>query len=266
VSFQSSGPAQATLRFIGRARQWDPTVTSSSKEETSVTCVHRKLHHSGLCPRQPLPALYYAKDCKRVRDLPRDQRVRFQTVEVTMPFSMTTYFAGVGTVVGALVLGFGGGVVLTNTAIKETRAGPTRIERVARSEPIAALQLVAAKAVPIPSVDPASAVKPAVERVPVLQPQPIVAEAPKETQHAKEVEQSKQAELTKQAEQKEAGQRRAAEHKIDRQRRYAARKAREVATTRMKQLQMEERGEPARPELAYDRVEEPHFNLFENRN
>jgi hypothetical protein len=101
----------------------------------------------------------------------------------------------------------------------------------------------------------------------VLQPQPIVAEAPKETQHAKEVEQSKQAELTKQAEQKEAGQRRAAERKIDRQRRYAERKTREVATTRrMKQLQMEERGEPARPELAYDRVEEPHFNLFESRN
>jgi len=180
-----------------------------------------------------------------------------------MPFSMTTYFAGVGTVVGALALGFGGGVVLTNTAIKDTRAGPTRIERVARSEPIAALQMVAAKAVPIPSVDPA----PAVERVPVLQPQPIVAEAPKETQHAKEVEQSKQAELTKQAEQKEAGQRRAAERKIDRQRRYAERKTREVATTRrMKQLQMEERGEPASPELAYDRVEEPHFNLFESRN
>jgi hypothetical protein len=39
-----------------------------------------------------------------------------------MPFSMTTYFAGVGTVVGALALGFGGGIVLTNTAIKDTPA------------------------------------------------------------------------------------------------------------------------------------------------
>ena len=48
-----------------------------------------------------------------------------------MPFSMTTYFAGVGTVVGALALGFGGAVVLTNTAIKDTPAGPTRIERYA---------------------------------------------------------------------------------------------------------------------------------------
>jgi hypothetical protein len=72
-----------------------------------------------------------------------------------MPFSMTTYFAGVGTVVGALALGFGGGIVLTDTAIKDTPAGPTRIERVMRSEPIAALQVVKAKAIPMPYVDPA---------------------------------------------------------------------------------------------------------------
>ena len=180
-----------------------------------------------------------------------------------MPFSMTTYFAGVGTVVGALALGFGAGIVLTNTAIKDTPAGPTRIERVARSEPIAAPQVVEAKAVPMSSVDPAPAVKLAVERVSVLQPQPIVAEAPKD---AKEVEQPKQAELTKQTDQKEAEQKKAAERKIDRKKRYAERKTREVATTRMKQLQLEERGESARPELAYDRVEEPNFNLFESRN
>jgi hypothetical protein len=40
-----------------------------------------------------------------------------------MPFSMTTYFAGVGTVVGALALGFGGAVVLTNTATKGQMTG-----------------------------------------------------------------------------------------------------------------------------------------------
>jgi len=95
---------------------------------------------------------------------------------MTMPFSMTTYFAGVGTVVGALALGFGGGVVLTNTAIKDTPAGPTRIERVMRSEP----------------VDPAPGVKPALEPIPVVQPLPVVAEVPKETQPAKEVEQPKE--------------------------------------------------------------------------
>jgi len=74
-----------------------------------------------------------------------------------MPFSMTTYFAGVGTVVGALALGFGGGVVLTSTAIKDSPAGPTRIERVMGSEPIAALQVAEAKANPMASVDPAPA-------------------------------------------------------------------------------------------------------------
>ena len=180
-----------------------------------------------------------------------------------MPFSMTTYFAGVGTVVGALALGFGGAVVLTNTAIKDTPAGPTRIERVMRSEPIAALQVVEAKAIPMPSVDPAPAVKPALEPVPVVQALPAVAEVPKGTQPAKEVEQPKQVELAKQ---KEAEQSKAAERKIDRQRRYAERKAGEVATTRMKQRQLEEQGESAKPELAYDRVEEPQFNLFESLN
>jgi hypothetical protein len=52
-----------------------------------------------------------------------------------MPFSLGSYLLGVGTVVGALAFGFGGGVVLTHTALKETPAGPTRVERVARAEP-----------------------------------------------------------------------------------------------------------------------------------
>jgi type IV secretory pathway VirB10-like protein len=182
-----------------------------------------------------------------------------------MPFSMTTYFAGVGTVVGALALGFAAGGVLTSTAMKDTPAGSTRIERVKRSEPISAPQMIEAKAIPMPSADPAPAIRPAVEP-PVIQPQPVVAEIPKETQRAKEVGQPKQVELAKQAEQTEADQRKAAERKIDRQKRYAERKTRELATTRMKQRQLEEQGEPAKPELAYDRVEEPHFNLFESRN
>src|SRR5471032_2891399 len=94
-----------------------------------------------------LPRKKIASVC--VRNLSRDSRVRLRTLEVTMPFSMTTYFAGVGTVVGALALGFGGGIVLTNTAIKDTPTGPTRIERVMRSEPIAGSQVVEAKAIPM---------------------------------------------------------------------------------------------------------------------
>jgi type IV secretory pathway VirB10-like protein len=197
-----------------------------------------------------------------VRNLSRDSRVRFHApLEVIMPFSMATYFAGVGTVVGALALGFGSGIVLTNTAIKDTPAGPTRIERVARREPIAAPPpVVEAKAVALLTADSAPAVKP----VSAIQPQPAVAEVPKESHYVREVEQPRQAELTKQTEQMEAEQRRATERRIDRHRRYAERKAREVAAARMKQRQWEEQGGAAKPELAYDRVEEPHFNLFEN--
>ena len=52
-----------------------------------------------------------------------------------MRFSMNSYLLGVGTVVGALAFGFGGGILLTKTAIKDTPTGPSRIERAARPEP-----------------------------------------------------------------------------------------------------------------------------------
>jgi hypothetical protein len=52
-----------------------------------------------------------------------------------MPFSLNSYLLGVGTVVGALLFGFGGGVFLSNTAMKDSPSGQTRIERTVRSEP-----------------------------------------------------------------------------------------------------------------------------------
>jgi hypothetical protein len=131
-----------------------------------------------------------------------------------------------------------------------------------RREPIAAPpQLVEAKAVALLTADSVPAVKPAS----AIQTQPVVADVPEATHYVKEVAQPKQAELTKQTERKEAA-RRATECKIDPQKRYAQRKAREVATTRMKPRQLEEQGEPAKPELAYYWFEEPRFNLFENLN
>jgi hypothetical protein len=51
-----------------------------------------------------------------------------------MPFSLGSYLLGVGTVVGALAFGFGGGLLLTHTAMKESPAGQTRSERLARAE------------------------------------------------------------------------------------------------------------------------------------
>lgn len=52
-----------------------------------------------------------------------------RTVEVNMPFSLGSYLIGVGTVVGTLAFGFGGGVLLTHTAMKESPAGQTRVVR-----------------------------------------------------------------------------------------------------------------------------------------
>src|SRR3954465_14664502 len=95
----------------------------------------------------------------------RDSRVRLSgtaTGAAVMPFSMTSYFLGVGTVVGALALGFGGGIVLTNTAITETSTGPSRVKRAARSEPVPSPQMTEAKALAVPRAD-ASQLQAAVE-------------------------------------------------------------------------------------------------------
>jgi hypothetical protein len=80
--------------------------------------------------------------------------------EAPMRFSMNSYLLGVGTVVGALTFGFGGGILLTKTAIKDTPSGPSRMERAARAEPApAAPQLTEAKAVPVPRAEPQPAVQ-----------------------------------------------------------------------------------------------------------
>jgi hypothetical protein len=74
-------------------------------------------------------------------------------MEANMPFSLSSYLIGVGTVVGALVFGFGGGVVLTHTAMNENPAGQTRVERLARAEPEApaAPQVQAGRVAPTPN-------------------------------------------------------------------------------------------------------------------
>jgi uncharacterized protein YgbK (DUF1537 family) len=59
-----------------------------------------------------------------------------------MPFSLSSYLLGVGTVVGALPFGFGGGLLLTKTAMKDTPVAETRVERVKRADSPAARQPV----------------------------------------------------------------------------------------------------------------------------
>jgi hypothetical protein len=230
-----------------------------------------------------------------------DSRVRlWQTQETSMRFSMNSYLLGVGTVVGALTFGFGGGILLTKTAIKDTPAGPSRIERAARSEPAPAapqVQVTEAKAVPVPRADPLPALQPAPEPAPQVQaaaenPKPVadapkenpakIAEPVKQPDTPKQMEQpARQADAPKQVEQpvrqseakpeqNESGQRaaereqrRAEQRRIDREKRIAERerKARTVIIVR-RQRPTEEQDQPARPELAFER-EEPRPNLFE---
>ncbi|HEV7880012.1 hypothetical protein [Bradyrhizobium sp.] len=130
-----------------------------------------------------------------------------------MSFSMPSYFLGVGTVVGALALGFGGGIVLTKTAIKDS-SGPSRMERAARSEPAnAAPQVTEAKAVPVPRADQAGVAPPiaepvrqieshpvqaAVEPRPAAEPKPVVEARPEPARIAEPV---RQIDISKAAEQ-----------------------------------------------------------------
>jgi hypothetical protein len=92
----------------------------------------------------------------------------------------------------------------------------------------------------------------------------------------KQAEPVKPAEAPKQAEQREAErsisarelrraerEQRRMERRAERERSYAERKARAVEFVRMRQRPLEEREQPTRPELAFERREEPRPNLFE---
>jgi hypothetical protein len=218
--------------------------------------------------------------------------------EVAMRFSMNSYLLGVGTVVGALAFGFGGGILLTKTAIKDSPAGPSRIERAARPEPASpSVQVTEAKPVTVPRADPAPAVQPAPEPAPQVQaaaepkPAPDVkpvaeaaraepakaAEPVRQVEAPRPVEQPvRQADAPKQIEQREAGQemtareqrraereQRRAERRMERERYYAERKARTVEYARSRQRPVEVQEQPARPELAFERQEPKPPNLIE---
>jgi hypothetical protein len=218
---------------------------------------------------------------------------------------MPSYFLGVGTVVGALAFGFGGGVLLTKTAIKEP-SGQSRMERAARTEPTpAAPQVTEAKAVPVPRAEPQPAVQPpqvqaaapappaqpapapqvepAIASTPQVQPNPapakpvVEAKQDQPPQVAEPVKQAaqpvRQAEAPKQVREAEPPlsareprraerEQRHLERRAERERHYAERRARLIEFVRMRQRPVEEREQPTRPELAFER-EEPKPNLFE---
>ena len=209
-----------------------------------------------------------------------------------MPFSLYSYLLGVGTVVGALAFGFGGGVLLTNTAMKENPSSLTKMERVARSEPQPApAQQVAsahenaappAAQTPAVNTDQAPAAQmPAVNtdqapvaQAPVAQPaaapaagaEPPKANSPREAERVKEpvpaqpAEQASQpAEQAKQMEPKGDEQRKTTERKPERQKRYAERKSGDTTIARTKPRRLEVVDEP---EEVAPAPQEQHFDLF----
>lgn len=207
-----------------------------------------------------------------------------------MPFSLGSYLLGVGTVVGALALGFGGGSLMTKTAVKETAAGPARAERVARSEqePARPAQRENAKessAPPAPAAqrDPPVAVQAATvqpdtrtQAETAKPPEPakpdaahaVQAAAPQpgtrtEAEGAKAAEGAKQGEAVNQTEQKAAVQKRAAERKLERHKRYAERKDRSFAGSGARQRPWEEEAqdEPERRGFVFGR-RGPRFELY----
>jgi hypothetical protein len=195
--------------------------------------------------------------------------------ESLMPFSLSSYLLGIGTVVGALALGFGGGTLLTKAALKDTTVVPTRVERVARSEPepaassqpqpAASSQQQDVREIPAPSAEPASAARPdpaptgqAANVAATPQPAPRV-----DAESTKQPEPVRQAEPANPPEQKDATQNRAAERKVERQKRSAERRARSFAASRMRPPSSEEQDQPERTgpertEFGFRR-EEPRF-------
>jgi hypothetical protein len=74
-----------------------------------------------------------------------------------MAFSTTSFFAGVGTVFAAMVVGFGGGAMMTST----TRVEPNKLERAAASTPAPSPVVTAkAQAPEVPSTSTATAPEP----------------------------------------------------------------------------------------------------------
>jgi hypothetical protein len=180
-----------------------------------------------------------------------------------MSFSLSSYLLGVGTVVGALTFGFGGGVLLTKTAMKDTPVAENRVERVKRADspsapqPVETVETKTMAATPPPAESaaasgPAPAVQASIEPPKTEPPKPI-AEAPKQAEPARAAVSppptasgSPAEESAQPAQQKEA-------RKIERQKRDAERKAKAMAMARAKQRQFEEQPEPSRPEYVFER-------------
>jgi hypothetical protein len=248
-----------------------------------------------------LPPGLAIRSCNQVTGTSAAIRAFFvlRTVEANMPFSLGSYLLGVGTVVGALAFGFGGGVLLTNTAMKESPAGPTRLERLSRAEPepsaapptptaqttlssnqpaatpnpVTALDQehpasVAAIKQDAPPAQQAAAVR--TDPVPASQaeppPEPDAASKPEQDtpvpakQAAGEPQPPKEIEQTERTKAKPV-ESRETDRRAERSRRYAERRQRDIVAPRMRQQRFEVQEEPAQ-EIVVSRPPEQHFDLF----
>lgn len=194
-----------------------------------------------------------------------------------MTFSMPSFFVGVGTVVGAIALGFGGGVILTGSAVRDTST-PARVERVAHPEsvpsPKGAVKVEAAKIqaslVPAPQINADPPVPPVAESTQAVVPlRPQATQVPAQTADVARApealsDQVGPADRVRRDDQEKSARQQRAERRAERRRIYAEQKARTLAVARMRQPQFEER-QPARPELAFER-EDVGFSFFGRSN
>jgi len=188
-----------------------------------------------------------------------------------MPFSLSSYLLGVGTIAGALAFGVGSGLLMSKSEVKHTSAAAqTRAERVVRSEPVAA----GAPSEPAPATapqvaeateDPAAPVAaaltaPAVRPDPVPSVQPETPKAQAETSKTeartetgeKRIDVPKQGASANASYQKPTAQEmRPAARRIERAKRYADRRTRRGPVEATRQWRSDDQDPPERPYVVY---------------
>ncbi len=203
------------------------------------------------------------------RNLPERRALGESTPEPVMNFSMPSYLIGVGTVVGAVALGFGGGVVLTNSAVKDTPA-QSRVDRLAHSDSAPARNNTPADDAPkieariVPITAPAQPVQPGAAEATQAAVAPVPQTAAPQTQQAATVanpaDQPGAAESNGRDDRERLARQQRVQRRAERRKYYAQQKARAQAVARMRQPQFED-GQSAKPELAFERADDG-FNFF----
>jgi hypothetical protein len=205
-----------------------------------------------------------------------------------MAFNPVSYFAGIGTVAVAIALGFGGGLLMTNSVQKPEP--PNRLERVASSAPLASPSApqasasttqasIAPEATPAPVPEPRSSASPQ-QVTPPQPPQP----PPVETTQAANQQQPAVAndppppsarEVAAKPQDQDNDARKTAERKQAERRKWAERKRRqqelENATVEVRRIDRDDvrridrddhRDDLGREVVQRDIVETPRFGFF----